>query len=167
MNFWELRGTIQKSDSSEWRRIDSGVTYRDRFVTCYGPGRNHRLEHDSHTDVAVYIPDVDLTIAYGMDNELSRIDDYGHSDSALDWTKVFPGKHWKVLVADIFWRGSLVDRVAYIAVDDYRAYLPIGGWHDGLDIDEFQHDVARLIDGIAGHREFKAYYDRVPYRTKF
>jgi hypothetical protein len=167
MNFWELRGTIQKSDSSEWRRVDSGVTYRDRFVPCYGGGRNYRLEHDSHSDLAVYIPDVDLTIAYGMDEELSPIDDSGHIDKTLEWSEVFPDRHRKVLIADIFWRGSLVDRVDYIAVDGYRAYLPIGGGHDGLDIDDFQHDVARLIDGIAGHDEFKTYYGRIPSRTKF
>jgi hypothetical protein len=56
--------------------------------------------------------------------------------------------------------------VDYIAVDGYRAFLPIGGGHDGLRITAYERDVARLVDEIAGHRQFNDYYRRVQYRLE-
>jgi hypothetical protein len=168
MQFYELRGLIQKSDASEWHRVDEGPTYRYRFAAYYeSGGENYRLEQDSHGDAAVYIPDIDLTIAWGMDEEFTHISDFGPMDKTLKWAEAFPDSTWKISRADIFWRGSLVDRADYIAVDGFRAYLPIGGGHDGLAITDFDYDMARLIDGFVGHSEFKSYYDRVPYRPKF
>jgi hypothetical protein len=169
MNFWELRGVIQKSDSSEWRKVDEGPTYRSRFAASYGPGQeNFRLEEDSHHTVAVYIPDVDITIAYGMGEDFPHADRSGEIDRHFAWMENFADKSgFKICRADIFWRGSLVDRTDYILVDGYRAALPIGGGHDGLDITEFDRDIARLVDEIDGHREFNSYYSRVPYRPNF
>lgn len=68
VNVIELRDTITDSDHTEWQRIArQGPTYRERLVTWTGPSDHTGFEVESHGVVAVYKPDIDLTIAYGMD----------------------------------------------------------------------------------------------------
>jgi hypothetical protein len=166
MNFWELRRLIQTSDPLEWHKIDRGPTYRSRLIAAHQPGiEQPRLEEDSHPSVAVYIPEVNITMAYGMGEELPGADGPIRIDRHFDWMEAFQDPTgWRIGFADIFWRGSLVDRTDYILVDGFRAVLPIGGGHDGLDITIFDHDIARLLDGIEGYRRFGQYFSRVPYR---
>jgi hypothetical protein len=66
-NLQEIRDLVRKSARHDWHKIEEGPTYRSRFGFSTGPGDHWRLKEDSHHTTLVYMPDVDLTIAYGMD----------------------------------------------------------------------------------------------------
>ena len=51
-------------------------------------------------------------------------------------------------LADIFWNGSLVDRVAYADVDGGRGILPISGGHAGIRLTPYERNVARLLHNM-------------------
>jgi hypothetical protein len=82
---WELRDSVRKSGPEDWNKIEDGPTYRSRFASSRGPGNEWRREEDSHRTIAVYIPDVDLTIAYGMDFDFDWGDQVSHG-----WVRVPP-----------------------------------------------------------------------------
>ncbi|KUI42309.1 hypothetical protein AU197_14440 [Mycobacterium sp. IS-1590] len=150
---------ITDSTASEWHRINRiGSTYRYRFGSWTGPGDTSGIETDSHSEVAVYMPDIDLTIAYGMPESAHR------EGLNFEWSKAFPDQEIRhISIVDVFWRGSLVDRINYVYVDGARCILPLGEGHQGLRITRYDYSVARLLDELAGHRGFERYYNQVPY----
>jgi hypothetical protein len=159
----EIRDLVQKSSATDWRKIEDGPTYRSRFgySTGPGPGDQWRLEEDSHPVTLVYIPDVDLTVAHGMDFDPLT------SDSEIEWSRMFPDKSVHICFADIFWRGSLVDRVDYVHVDAGRGILPIGRGDDRLKVTSWECDVARLLHSLKGGNfaAFDDFFGRVPFRV--
>lgn len=158
----ELQKTIMDSDSTDWKRILAmGPTYRDRFASWTGPGDQAGIDHDSHPEIAVYRPDIDLTIAFGLPES-------GTSMSvSFDWSENFPDSEIsEISIADIFWRGSLVDRVNFVYVDGGRGILPLGGGHQGLRITQYGRAVAYLLDRVTERDEFHRYYDSVPYELQ-
>lgn len=159
MTFDELRSLIASSHPRDWQRIRAmGPTYRDRFGSWTGPGDQSGIDHDSHNELAVYRPDIDLTIAYGMPE--SRHD----RDLKFEWSENFPdSKIREISIADIFWRGSLVDRVNFVYVDGGRGIVPLGGGHQGLEITQYDLAVARLLSGISEYRQWDRYFGAVPY----
>jgi hypothetical protein len=158
----EIRDLVRKSAPRDWHQMGEGPTYRSRFAYSKGPGGRWRLEEDSHHTVVVYKPDVDLTIAYGLD-----FDSLTRDAPEFEWSKVFSDKSVHIGLADIFWRGSLVDRVAYVLVDGARGTLPIGGSHNGLRVTSWQRDVARLLHDLkgAGFGSFEEFFGRVPFEV--
>jgi hypothetical protein len=76
----------------------------------------------------------------------------------------FPDKRFTVENADIFWAGALIHRVNYLGADGGRAYLPLGGGNDGLDVTRLDVAVAGVIDNLEGGSRFGPYVDGVPYR---
>lgn len=162
MTFDELRALIAHSRPSEWQRIKKmGPTYRDRFGSWTGPGDQAGIDHDSHVEVAVYRPDIDLTIAYGMPESQHE------RNLTFKWSEAFPDSEIReISIADTFWRGSLVDRVNYVHVDGGRGIVPLGGGHQGLEISQHDLAVARLLSGIADYQEWDRYYGAVPFQLK-
>jgi hypothetical protein len=163
MTFDELRALIANSRPADWHRIKSaGPTYRDRFGSWSSPANNTSgVDHDSHGELAVYRPDIDLTIAYGMpESQHDR-------DLKFEWSENFPdSKIREISLADIFWRGSLVDRVNSVYVDGGRGIVPIGGGHQGLRITQYDLAVARLLSGITDYHEWDRYFGAVPYELQ-
>lgn len=158
----EIRSLVRKSAPRDWHQIGEGPTYRSRFAYSKGPGGRWRLEEDSHHTVVVYKRDVDLTIAYGLDFDSLRRD-----APEFEWSKVFSDKSVHIGLADIFWGGSLVDRVGYALVDGARGTLPIGGGRDGLRVTSWQVDMARLLHGLkgSGFGGFDDFFGRVHFEV--
>lgn len=157
MNFIELRETITHSDATEWQRVARmGPTYRDRFATWTGPGDEMGIEIEAHGSVAVYQPDIDLTIAYGMSAPGAP------THPSFQWA-TFPDPEVSIHIADVFWRGSLVDRVDFVYVDGGRCILPLGDGHQGLRITSYEYTIARLLDSLESGDRFEEYYTGVPY----
>jgi len=77
-----------------------------------------------HSALYVFKDDLDLTIQEGLkwghlSHDVERVDQL--------WDDVsFPDESAMVSNADVFWRGSLVDRVLVVTVDGGRATLPVG-----------------------------------------
>ncbi|WP_062894987.1 hypothetical protein [Mycobacterium avium] len=163
MTLDELRAIISSSTSRDWSRIKAaGPTYRDRFGSWSSPADGTSgVTHDSHVEVAVYRPDIDLTVAYGMpESQHDR-------NLKFEWSENFPDSEIReISIADFFWRGSLVDRVNYVYVDGGRGIIPLGGGHQGLRITQYGLAVARLLSGIADYHEFDRYYSSVPFELQ-
>jgi hypothetical protein len=162
MTLDELRNIIINSTPTDWSRITAmGPTYRDRFGSWTGPGDKSGIDHDSHAEVAVYRPDIDLTLAYGMPESQ-------HERSlSFAWSENFPDSEIReISIADVFWRGSLVDRINYVYVDGARGLLPLSEGHQGLRITQHGFAVARLLDRLSGHSEFDRYFSSVPYEVQ-
>lgn len=163
MTLDELRTIIISSTSRDWSRITAaGPTYRDRFGSWSRPADGTSgVEHDSHTEAAVYRPDIDLTISYGMpESQHDR-------NLSFAWSENFPDSNIReISIADIFWRGSLVDRVNYVYVDGGGAIVPLGRDNQGLRINQYELAVARLLSGIADYQEFDQYYSSVPFEMQ-
>ena len=163
MTLDELRTLVSGSASHDWSRIlKSGPTYRDRFGGWSNPyDGTSGLDHDAHPELAVYRPDIDLTIAYGMtESQHDR-------DLTFQWSQRFPDSEIRqISLVDFFWRGSLVDRLNYVYVDGARGILPLGGGHQGLAITQYELAVARLLSDISGYREFDRYYSPVPFELE-
>lgn len=143
-------------------QVGRAYTYRDRFGSWSSPADNTSgIDQDSHSEVAVYRPDIDLTVAYGMPNS-----QHEHK-LKFEWSDNFPDSEIReISIADFFWRGSLVDRVNYVYVDGGRGILPLGGGHQGLRITQYGLAVARLLSGVAEYCEFDRYYSSVPYELQ-
>jgi hypothetical protein len=158
----EIRDLVRRSAPGDWHQIGEGPTYRSRFAYSKGPRGHWRLEEDSHHTVVVYMPDVDLTIAHGLD-----FDPWGSDAPEFEWSKVFPDRSVHISLADIFWGGSLVDRVSYVLVDGARCTLPIGGGHNGLRVTSAQRDAARLLHDLkgAGVGSFEEFFGRLPFEV--
>lgn len=163
MTLDELQTLIADSTPRDWSRIKKlGPTYRDRFGSWSSPAHGTSgVTHDSHTEVAVYRPDIDLTVAYGMpESQHDR-------DLSFEWSKNFPDSQIReISIADFFWRGSLVDRVNFVYVDGGRGIVPLGAGHQGLRITQYDLAVARLLSGITDYQEFDRYYSSVPYELQ-
>ncbi len=163
MTLDELRNLIATSTASHWHRITKiGPTYRDRFGAWSNPADNTSgLDHDSHVEIAVYRPDIDLSVAYGMA-------EHQHDDDlTFAWSQTFPdAKIRQISLADFFWRGSLVNRLNYVYIDGARGILPLGSGHQGLEITRYELTVARLLSDIADYQEFDRYYSQVPFEIQ-
>jgi hypothetical protein len=157
----EIRDLVRQSAPDDWHKIEEGPTYRSRFGYSKGPGSRWRLEEDSHHTILVYTPEVDLTIAYGM-----HYHSQGRDEPEFEWSQVFASRSVRAGFADIFWRGSLIDRVDYAIVDDHQGILPLGGGPDRLKVTSFEVDVARLLHGITGKfNKFDYFFGRVPFEV--
>lgn len=118
MKLDEIRAMVLDSDRElDWHEIIVGT-----YFTEVPDVDNDTFEW--HSSMIVYKNDVDLTIQWGMD---ARGKDHIKTADQL-WREhgAFPDPAARVGLADVFWRGSLVDRIEYVVVDGGRALLPIG-----------------------------------------
>jgi hypothetical protein len=104
----DVRKLIRQSEPDDWHRLGEGPTYRSRFEYSTGPGEEWRLKQDSHHTTATYKPDVHLTIAYGLRTDMT-------SEPEFEWAEVFADHSVVLGFVDIFWGGSLIDRVEYVS----------------------------------------------------
>lgn len=113
----DIRQMVIGSGPEDWYRPQVGPYFTDAYDVDEDVFR-------FHTELLVCRNDVDLTVQHGMkwghtSQQVSKVDDL--------WDDVvFPDPSAKVFLADVFWRGALVDRVEMVGVDGYRAVLPVG-----------------------------------------
>lgn len=169
MRFQDLREAIRRSSRGDWHKITcwgggAGPSYRDRLTT--GTINGDLVEYESHGNVAVFMPDIDISIAWGLD----RDPDDRHHGLSFEWDDKFPDSKTTVQLADIFYRGSLVDREYQAAVDGGRALIPMGHTRiaegsprHGKDVryevvtSEWQVDFARVVHSFEHAGDFDGY----------
>jgi len=161
MRYDEIRKMITGSSRDDWAIVSvEGGAYLDRFEEVVSGDRSH-LELESHVYLAVYRPDVDLRLAWGMKQDTGL--------TFLDWD--FPDRSINRLVVDAFWRGALVGRWSVLSVDGGRCCLPdpylavaeAGPAPGGLEVigstvGESRVALARLLHRIRGQDD--AEFDR-------
>jgi len=137
MTLDELRHIIIASDADDWHVL-SGPSYLDRFMPVEvgrGDEMVYELRHGEHDSRAVFKPDVDVSIAWGL--HLNPDEPAYFSE----WTQGFPDKNAYAYYADVFYRGSLVDRVPIVAVDGGRYKIAI----PEQDLEEISNMQPKLI----------------------
>jgi hypothetical protein len=110
----ELTGMVVESRRDDWEPLEQGPYYADGFW-MESSGNEHRLGTKWHDWLAVYKPDVDLRLAWGMTHR----DDY-----QLPEPFIWPNRKIYLDFVDAFWRGSLVARWRVLNVDGGACYHP-------------------------------------------
>ncbi|ELB95049.1 MULTISPECIES: hypothetical protein [Rhodococcus] len=167
MKLDELRKIIRETTTEDWNHIHcwgggAGPSYRDRTVTAL-VGKTDAIENEveSHGNVAILRDDIDISIAWGLDLDFRGLRDAGsRPPRSFDWAKNFPNEDVWISIGDIFYRGSLVDRVLFAVVDGGRVLLPwaheqFSGPDEGdVVTSSWEYDFARLVDHFEGVSEF-------------
>jgi hypothetical protein len=161
MDLREVLNTISSSRPADWHHIAcwgafSGPSYRDHisFNEVYG-GQPNVVTVESHSDVAIYIPDVDISIAWGIECN----DNYREP-----WANQFPDPQASSGFVDVFYRNALVYRDVYVLVDGARTHLPSPRGRDGaLQVSDKRRRFFKLIDSIERVSEFDRYFQDVNF----
>src|SRR2546423_6071392 len=111
MKLEELLSTIAKSNPSDWSTISRGPTFRDRLMQV-SSGSDNWIEINSHHTIAVYKPNIAITLGFGMD---------WRPEFKEPWAQKFPDPNASGDYFDIYYYGALIYRNVYVAVDGGRA----------------------------------------------
>ena len=154
MQLFEIRNLITETTTDYWNLLEVGPYFHDQ----YDPDSN---QMEAHYHRAVFISDVDISIEWGMrvpdhDKGVTYEDYPWHDNATFTDPKIV--EQW----VDIFYRGSLVDRVRAMGADGHRVILPMptrmnGGWATL----RWERDLARLVDDLSGHRQFDRYISQL------
>ncbi len=97
------------------------TSFHSRFMTSGGEGGT--LAEESHSNLAVYRNDIDISIAWGMDMDWAGVNDPIKRN--YEFTQDFFDTSGHPQFADVFYRGALVDREILVTVDNANALLPL------------------------------------------
>jgi hypothetical protein len=114
----DLLAVCARSKPTAWKVIPcGGGGAGPSFLEAWQRGPDGEpILAGAHTMRATYMPDVALSIAWG----LAAGDGFVES-----WTAVFDGGPASSHFVDVFWNGALVERGLYVAVGVERCKLPI------------------------------------------
>jgi hypothetical protein len=171
MRLNELMDKIIGSSRSDWHKItcwgaNTGPSYHNAF-TFYDTwqGNEGVLQEDSHSNVAVYIPDVSITLAFGL---------RALADFKEEWANKFPDSHASSSYVDVFYNNALVFRDVYVTVDGGRANLPLPTRKFdkatksviALEVPEKRRAFIRLVQSLEGSvRDFDEYFGDAEFKT--
>jgi hypothetical protein len=158
MRYEEVRRLITGSSPDDWAVIDvAGNIYLDRFEGVSSGGQQW-LEAAGHVYLALYQPDVDLRLAWGMTHTTGL--------AFEGWN--FPNRSIERFLVDGFWRDSFVTRWPVLSVDGDRCYLPYplpavaaggaaAGHHFvvGSRVKASEVALARLLQQLAGREDLE------------
>lgn len=164
MTLDEVLETITSSVRGDWWHeacwgARSAPSYHDQF--CDEESEN-LLKVNSHSDIAVYKPNVSITLAYG----LQCTDDFKGP-----WTKKFPNRDASSSYVDVFYNNALVFRDAYVNVDGARARLPLPTtkWDKqktnikALTVPERLYRFIRLVDSMDHLSDYDSYFQQAGF----
>jgi hypothetical protein len=137
MRLGDILAAVRGSSTEDWNVVSGfGTIYRDRLVIVTSTQHGQRLEHEGHFYSAAYLPDVSITMAWGMaDNK----------DFQEPWANGFPDKNASSAFVDIFYNNALVFRDTYVSVDGGRADLPIPNTREDLTVSVDDYQLAKIV----------------------
>lgn len=156
MNFDELLDKIVASGPEDWHAIscDDAPSYRERFTL-----NEYALETDGHSDIAVYKPDLSITLAFGMPLRLAIY---------VEWLRKFSEERSRLYV-DVFYNNGLAFRHECINVfaAGRRAFLPLPNEDSREEVPQRYHDFIRLVNSLSGSTTgvFDSHFRRAGFRT--
>lgn len=150
MELRKLIDTVIDSAREDWHLIPEAPSFRDRleFHEVFN-GQPNVLHAEAHHSVGVYIPDVSITIAWGLE---------WRKDFQEDWCKKFPDPTAHGGFFDIFFNNALVYRALYVGVDGIFFTLP--RHQDGkLEVTKRACELMKVIDrmGKSPRQDFESY----------
>ena len=150
MTFDDARERILEGTTALWHVVHcgpggSGPSFRDRLT--FGETDDeapHVLHADFHHSVAVYKPDLCLSLGWGLTQE---------PDWQEPWLKKFSDPHAKSAFVDVFFCGTLVWRDVYVVVDGGR----------GSSLPDNRSDVRAALEGLGyGSDEIRTALNDLP-----
>jgi len=168
MRLREILDAVLESAPEDWHKIpcwgaSSGPSYRDhhKFYEVYA-GQENVLVTRSHPEIAVFLPDVSITMAWGLDC---------NPEFKEDWANKFPDPNASSHFVDLFYSNALVFREVYVNVDGARCGLPLPSLKFDADRKVVGREVPRdkyrffsLLESISGSRhEFDQYLERAGF----
>lgn len=118
MTLDEIRTLIMNSDrEDDWHDVVVGSYFKDVPDV-------DKDTFEWHDSLIVYRDNVDLTIQWGMRSR--RLSHVTKAEDLFHDRAHFPDPEATTIHADIFWAGSLIDRVELVYVDGGRGLLPVG-----------------------------------------
>lgn len=156
MTLEKLLGWVRKSSSDDWHQIPcwghgAGPSYRPRFTVRHGVRGQTYVDIDEHPYVAVYRPDIAVTLAWGLVSS-DRFEE--------DWLKVFPTSSASSEYGDLFYNGALVFRFMFLSVDGGRGYLPFPDGQEFRTVLALENDLVRLVHGLTNADPYEDYFER-------
>ena len=172
MKLDELHETITGSTKEDWHPLTcwggNGPSYLNSYTPWSGPDGWSGIEVDSHSNLAVYRADIDLKLAWGLPRD-------GRDEKLhLPWQDRFANPTVTAYFVDVLWRGSLVERDMYFAVDGGRAYLPLGhAKHENQEnpdptawmwitdeVTPWEYHLIKLVHSFEHSEDFDRYFER-------
>jgi hypothetical protein len=146
MDLRELLALIIKSSREDWNLI-AGETFHSQFGIEGPPPTLHAYSHHS---VAVYIPNVSISMEWGIT---------WRERYEAEWVITFPDPHATGIYLDIFFNHALVDRVPFVSVDGGNIKLPLPNNDVDLEVEKCACDLIKIIDrmGLAPRPDHNAY----------
>jgi hypothetical protein len=151
MRLDELLEQIVLSEPSDWHVISGPPSYRDKFAEVSDGKGQHWIDIDSHDNVAAFIPNVSVTMAWGQ-----KVND----DFQEPWANKFPDRRASSHHVDVFYNNALVYRDTYVLVDGGRAHLPLPlERYEGRVPFKYRAFIA-LVDRLTHVSQFPSYFER-------
>lgn len=170
MDLRSIRQKIIDSAPDDWNKIicwgpGSGPTFRYGLSSERGDN-GIQTEAKGHAVIAVLIEDVDISIGWGYDPDETLWSETRPPFDFSNFLPDFPDKRVSRMYADVFYRGSLVDRKLFVVADGGRHYVPIPRTvypdkKSSRDLGAPEHHYtqwdlgfARILNGLDGTRLF-------------
>jgi|SRR5580658_585309 hypothetical protein len=146
MNLRELLALIIKSSREDWNFI-AGTSFHSQFGIEGPPPALHAYSHHS---LAVYVPDVAISMEWGIE---------WRENYQAAWVEKFPDPHATAVYLDVFFNHALVHRVPFVSVDGGNVKLPLPNNDHNLKVEQGACDLIKIIDrmGKAPRPDFHAY----------
>ncbi len=140
MDLQGLMKTIIASATEDWYLIADEPTYRDHleFYEVYN-GQANVLHCEAHGSVGVYMPNVSITMAWGLQ---------WRDDFEEEWCKQFPDPEAHGCFLNVFFNNAMVFRTAYVWVDGINLPLPRRTKDDGLEVTKNACALIKIIDAL-------------------
>ena len=119
MTLDEIRSIVADTSAADWRVLSGDApTYLSRFGEVRGADE-HWLQHSEHEARAVLRCDLDVGLAWGMQDRSGS-----GAPSEPDWTSNTLARRATASVVEVLYRGQPVDREVYAVIDDARGVVP-------------------------------------------
>jgi hypothetical protein len=119
MTLDEIRSIVADTTAADWRVLSGdALTYLNRFGEVRGADE-HWLQHSEHQARAVLRCDLDVGLAWGMQNRSSP-----EEPSGPDWTSNTLAHRATASVVEVLYRGQPVDREVYAVIDNAHGLVP-------------------------------------------
>jgi hypothetical protein len=153
MDLRNVMTALAMSSIEDWHYIGESPTFRNHIeVFEVAEDEPQVIQVQSHRSTAVYIPDVSITMAWGLT---------WREDFEEPWVERFPNHQASAEWLDIFFNNALVFRTPYVIVDGGRVTLPLPKYadDDALQVTEGECALLQLIDemGRGKRPDFASY----------
>src|SRR5436190_18455010 len=116
MTLDEIRSIVAHTTAAHWHVLSGDApTYLNRFGEVRGADE-HWLQHSEHEARAVLCRDLDVGLAWGMENRSS-----GGESLEPDWTSTTLGRRANACVREVLYQGDPVDGRAYAVIDNAQS----------------------------------------------